>query len=312
MQPGKPMNVPVERNPSSGGVKVAMNRKRVRFTTLLIGLVFVMAIGVVSVSGDTGGLPDVDVSPPQNEVRGDELVVGDIVAEGVRTKDGTCDFDVIKVKTTAPDDGKTRWLGILLDTECRAVVNAKWEGSLETGPQDVVEPLLGVLPAASEPVPESPQPGLANNDDISTPGVRATKTSEQHVFMYGYGGKWDKLTHKYGRLTFSYNGQSATIISQYGSCQGSSPFPWYSWDVDGCYTISVYYGPGSVVWRTGRGDYHCDPAGTFPCNLSNPDGYYHRLYDDEDGYANGTSHCTYWWSGNIASGVSTEILQGCQ
>jgi len=175
----------------------------------------------------------------------------------------------------------------------------------------VIEPLLKVLSNMTYPVPEKSSLDSMSKHGVLEQVTLATKTSEQHVFMYGYGGTWDKLTHKYGRLTFSYDGQSAAISSQSGSCQGSKPLPWYEWVVDQCVLESVNYGPSGVVWRTGRGDYHCDPSGTFPCSLSDPDGYYHNLYDREDGHSDGTSHCSYWWSGTIAAGVSTEILQGC-
>ena len=290
---------------------MAKNHNYTQIAGLFFGLVLMITIATAPVGGQPHGLPPLQSSPPTNEINGNELVVGDIVVTGTRSEGDICDFGAIKVQTTAPGQGKTQWLGIVLDTHCQAVVNAKWVGSLEEGPQDVVKPLLDLLAVASPLVSEQSGPDFVNKNEMSTSGVLATKTSEQHVFMYGYGGTWDKLTHKFGRITFSYNGQSATLSSQSGSCQGSKPFSWYEWVVDGCFLTSVNYGPSNIVWRTGRGDYHCEPPGTFPCNLSNPDGYYHSLYDDEDGHADGTSHCTFWWSGTIVAGVNREILQGC-
>lgn len=81
--------------------------------------------------------------------------------------------------------------------------------------------------------------------------------------------------------------------------------------MDSCVLNSVNNGPSSVVWRTGQGDYYCSPTDTFPCSVSNPDGYYHSLYDREDGHVDGTSHCTYWYTGEIVLNVGREILQGC-
>lgn len=54
------------------------------------------------------------------EVNTDELKVGNLVAEGIRGANGTCDFSGIKVRTTAPGDGKTQWVGIKFDSQCRA------------------------------------------------------------------------------------------------------------------------------------------------------------------------------------------------
>jgi hypothetical protein len=81
--------------------------------------------------------------------------------------------------------------------------------------------------------------------------------------------------------------------------------------VDACVRTLYIPGPASIVAREGRGDYHCDPINIFPCNISNPDGYYHSLYDQENGSGNGSSSCVFWYTGVIVSGVSRQILQGC-
>lgn len=154
---------------------------RARLATLLLGLVF-LALSASPVASDVGS-PPVQGPPPLIEANGDELAVGDLVAQGVRLTDGACEFGGFKVRTTAPGSGRTRWLAILLNPECRAVVNAKWEGSLTEGPRHVIEPLLRVLPSASLSVPEEPQLGLMSEADSSDLSVTATKTSEQLVFM---------------------------------------------------------------------------------------------------------------------------------
>jgi len=283
---------------------------KIKTTSLLLSLVLV-TIGVTPVVGNSRSLPPVEGPPPPVEVNGDELAVGDIVATGIRGEGGDCNIDAVKVRTTAPGQGKTQWLGIVLDTHCRVVVNAKWEGPLTDGPVDVIEPLLRILPV-SPTIPEKPQLDLMSRGGASGLSALACslKTSEQLVFMYGYGGTWDKLTRKTGKLTFCYDGVNATINSQSGTCQGSTPGSW-SWVVDACVTIDVRSGPAPIVWRTGRGDYHCNPPSQFPCNIPAQDGYYHSLYDSEDGHSNGTSHCSFWWTGVIVAGVDRQILQGC-
>lgn len=199
----------------------------------------------------------------------------------------------------------------MLNTECQVVVNAKWEGALDAGPEDVIEQLHKLLTTQTSLVYEETESSLANENGASTVLLTSgIKTSEQHVWMYGYGGTWDQLTHKKGKMTFSYNGSTATITSESGTCQGSSHGSW-SWVVDGCVRDVYEPGPASVVRRGGRGDYHCTPASSFPCNLSNPDGYYHSLYETEYGYSNGSSICYLGSGGNIVAGVTRQILQGC-
>lgn len=268
-----------------------------------------MMVGATPVAGDMGS-PPLQVPPPPIEVNGDLLAVGDIVARAVRGEGGGCDFGTVKVHTTAPGDGRTRWLAIRLDSQCRAVVTAKWEGSLTEGPSHVVEPLLRLLSAASLPIPQELEPSAMSGAGASSLLVAGSKTSEQHVYMYGFGGPGDQLTHKYGRITFSYNGQSATITGAGGSCWGSEHGSW-RWVVDRCTTTDANWGPASNVWIHARGNYHCDPPANWPCNISNPDGYYHSLLDDLHGYADGRSQCFYSWSGVVVFGVGREILQGC-
>lgn len=244
------------------------------------------------------------------EVNREELSVGEIIMEGAFLKDGSCYISPFRVQTTSISSSSI-WLGILLDEQCRVVVNAIWEGSLESGPPDVIKPLLQFLTTETTPLQESSR----SDNSITLGGSSlasplASKTSEQHVYMYGYGGTADQLTHKRGKLTFSYNGVSATLTSESGTCQGSNHGSW-SWVVDSCLRISYVPGPATTVLREGQGDYHCSPAGSFPCNLSNPDGYYHSLVDEEDGHANGISHCYFSYSGNIVAGVKRQIVQGC-
>ena len=131
----------------------------------------------------------------------EKLALGDVVAEGVRNMDGTCQIDSFQMRTETPKDGSTRWLGIRIDTEnCRAVVNALWEGALEEGPNDVIEPLLNLLPSSGVPHAEQPQQGPVGDNGVSMVNC---KTSQIRVFMYGYGGTGDRLTYKHGTLEWN-------------------------------------------------------------------------------------------------------------
>jgi hypothetical protein len=130
------------------------------------------------------------------EINRDDLEMGEVIFTGNFDRDGNCKIDTFKIQTTAPGNSDNQsWLGIMLDAvQCRALVNARWEGAIENGPSEVIDPLLSLQ----------------------------TLDSEQLVFMYGYGGTGDKLTRKTGKITFCYDGTNATITSQSGTCQGSN------------------------------------------------------------------------------------------
>ncbi len=51
-----------------------------------------------------------------------------------------------------------------------------------------------------------------------------------------------------------------------------------------------------------RGDYHCSPRSSFPCNPSSPDGYDHSLYVHVVGWSNGRGHCWHDYTGDIVAG----------
>lgn len=281
-------------------------KKAVSMAIAMFMVMTTVAVPVFAAQGDSTMLRS-------KEVNTDELKVGDLVGEGIRGVNDTCDFSALKVRTTAPGDGKTQWVGIKFNPQCRAVINAKWHGSLEEGPRDIIEPILKTMPNMTPQVTQ--ELPFVRTDGVPTLSATAgTKTSEQRVYTYGYGTPWfDVLTEQKGKITFSYDGTNARQSDiWWTSCWGAdhSSLGW-KWVVDSCSITSLNTGPSSVVWQTGRGNYHCDPAGNFPCNLSDPDGYYHSLYTDEDGHADGTSHCTYWYSGNIVLGPGREVLQGC-
>lgn len=267
---------------------------------LLLSMAFVTVVSAV---------PSTDGNAKQ--INTDDLKVGDIVAEGTRSTDGLCNFDDFKVSTTAPGDGKTNWVSIKFDKQCRAIIKAKWHGSLEEGPRDVIYPILNSMPAMAKQVTQEPTSLETNGAGlIATTG---TKTSQQRVYTYGYGSPWfDVLTRQIGTITFSYNGSKATITSSstdYYGADWTNSLGW-KWIVDSKME-SKNVGPANIVWMTSRGAYHCNPAGQFPCSISDPDGYYHSLYTDEDGQADGTSHCTFWKTGIVVFGPNRDILQGC-
>lgn len=281
-------------------------RKIIYMGTLLTTIV------VVFLAMTTGAIPTANGNAKNNkEINTDNYKVGDIIAEGTRGTGDLCNFDDFKVKTTASDDGKTNWVSIKFDKQCRAIIKAKWHGSLEEGPQDVIEPILNSTPAMT--IQDTQEPALLETKRVALSATTGSKTSQQSVYTYGYGSPWfDVLTKQVGTLTFSYDGTNARKIShstQYYGADWTSYFGW-KWVLDSGLE-SVNQGPSPSVWLTSRGSFHCSPSSTFPCSISDPDGYYHSLYTDESGYADGTSYCIFWKTGNVVLGPNRDILQGC-
>jgi hypothetical protein len=139
------------------------------------------------------------------------------------------------------------------------------------------------------------------------------KTVKQHFFTYGFGGAaFDKLTHIWSSMTYCYNGFDVWGTSTTGSaCGGTNEVSW-AWVNDLCiYSSQSLIESTSSVWSTVRGDFHCSPDASFPCNLSDPDGYHHRLFARVAGYISGHSGCTNWWDGHIVLGPEMEIVSGC-
>lgn len=257
-------------------------------------------------------------------VEREQIQVGDTIARGELSESG-CRLPAFGIRAEIlPGDGVEKWTAVRVEPDCSVVVTGKWDGDLSDGPQDLrvidaisIREILGG--GKSDPVDEGTAPeGTSNStkSDGYVPesgggvSIQACETSYQHVFNYGYGGTWDSLTHKNGQLDFCYTGTTVSMTSQWGNCEGSSPAWWYDWVVDGCW-LDSYSTASYEVWRTGKGSYHCSPPGTSPCSISSPDGYYHSLFENEDGHPDGVSHCTYWSSGQTTAGVSNEILQGC-
>ena len=273
--------------------------QRGRLITAAVVALFAQASAVGTAGA--GGPSERDLNTP---------AVGHVVAEGFRTSPDACLFESVEPLPLAAN-GEMEWIAIAVDDGCTASVAARWEGSLADAPFDLNQvPLESDEPSGrttTEAAPTTPAP-------VQSGAVASgCKTSEGVTYMYGFGGTLDKLTNKGGRLSFCWNGTVAWMQSQSGSCWGSDPPGGWYWKVDLCYTStssgSPY--PGQPVWRTGTGNFHCTPATSWPCDLSNPTGYYHWLKDSETGYPNGFSICGFDWGGQVVQGVGAYVVQGC-
>lgn len=61
-----------------------------------------------------------------------------------------------------------------------------------------------------------------------------------------------------------------------------------------------------------KGDFHCSPRSSFPCNIVDPDGYDHTLTTRERKTRGGATVCTAWLTGLDVVGSYQDIIQGCR
>ena len=239
-------------------------------------------------------------APVMADKAGEGLHVGDVVARGALAGGAACSF----VGTPELEQEPGEWVALTLSADCRATVTALWDGTLRDGPPNLaaiaekIDVDTGAIKADSEPVAAA---------------ATVCKTAKELFFTYGGGGAaFDKLTYLWSSLTYCYTDTWVWGTSTSGSgCAGSDHGSW-SWVVDWCLIPSQRLTQStSSVWNQTRGDYHCTPSANFPCNLSNPDGYFHRLWDQVTAYPSGTSRCTHWWDGNVVLGPEAQIISGC-
>jgi hypothetical protein len=84
-------------------------------TALMALVVSAISVSAINAISSAGSISD-----------SGKLEVGDTVAMGVRGPAGGCKFDTINIHTIAPGDGKTQWVGVILDAQkCRTIVNAR-------------------------------------------------------------------------------------------------------------------------------------------------------------------------------------------
>lgn len=252
-----------------------------------------LAVGVL-LGVSAGGFVDTKATVASDE--GSALpAVGTVVARGVPNGAGACSFGVTEASTI--ESGQ--WEALDVGSDCIVTVQSAWTGTLADGPAEyqAVDEDLGV-PAAPA---------------VATAAATTCKLAEEFFFTYGYGGAaLDKLTRLWSAMNYCYNDTYVWGSNDTGSgCAGQNEPSW-NWVVDWCViTAQRFTQSTSSVWSQIRGDYHCTPPSSTPCNLSDPDGYYHSLWDQVTAYPSGHSHCTHWWSGQVVLGPESQIIAGC-
>lgn len=265
-----------------------MNRRRNPFVT--------MAVGTLLSAGLFLATPVLAGGPPRTT----ELQVGQIVARGARNGENACDFSG-STPTTQSSGG---WLVMRVSDDCVVTVTESWKGNLHDGPARFAS-VDDELPAQ-----ESPTSGSG----ASIAAATTCKTAKQLFFTYGFGlAALDKLTKVWTSLTYCYNDSYVWGTSTTGSaCDGTPPGGW-NWVVDQCVVSSQSLSQSQTsVWNERRGNFHCNLPTTFPCYLSTPDGYFHRLWARVTAYDGGSSTCTNRWDGFVVLGPEMQILSGCQ
>ena len=238
-----------------------------------------------------------------------DLSSGNIIANGRKVENG-CQFDPMDMTLIKTEEGTGEWIIYSVDDMCNIIVDARWSGTI----QDAPEPFREML---SEEELQGKRL-IAQEDDKNSKFINTSFTSsstcETHqntVRTYGYGGVADKLTELTGWIVACRNSSGSFVSgSNNGSCWAATWTPTWNWTIDGC----VKYGFELQSWTVAgqqRGDYHCTPPNNSPCNLSNPDGYYHSLYLSQRVYSSGNASCTRSASGNYVQGPWGYNLQGC-
>lgn len=226
----------------------------------------------------------------------DLLVDGNLIVQGIPVPGG-CGFDLPTLRIPAGGTA-TRWVSVEFTDGCQALFRSGLPADLLGGGKGLLEP--------------ERQREVVKVFWIGPPPAAPCKTVEQTVYMYGWGGKWDRLTEKHGKLHFCWDGTNAWMDTQDGDCNAPNTLSvWWTWVVDDCLETSVTAGPAPSVERWGRGVYHCDARTMWPCSAATPDGYDHNLNDAERSWKDGMGECFFTWTGTIVSGVNHTIASGC-
>ena len=252
---------------------------------------------------NNGGISAVSSSADKIDVS--TLSVGNIIAKGKRDTESNCVFDSnLTMYANIRDDNKTQWLAVEIDGQCQAIVYAKWNGQLEQGPLQFISPREYTTVTVNTPQ-------VVTSAAVSGICGHSSETNEQYIITYGYPGPFDELTRHTSRLTYCYDGVNAQTTALSSTCSAATWPPGYDWVVDECKITANNSGPSGSISGSTKGKFHCDAPTTFPCNLSNPDGYFHTINSTLTGNNNGISNCTWSWSGQVVRGPTRYIVQGC-
>jgi hypothetical protein len=239
---------------------------------------------------------------------GDVLEVGGVVTSADISNQDRCSFPQnVMMRTAAPVDDVTKWVILSFNDNCNAIINAKWKGDLTNSPLTLSNELsINAAEIQSTSTSES----WSDEVVAASPNV-SFETNEQYIITYGYPGPYDELTRHTERMTYTYDGKKAQISALGAYCNAATWPPGYDWVTDRCTITGKNSGPSSTISGSTSGSYHCDSPKSFPCNISNPDGYYHTLNSTIQGNNNGLSTCTFSMSGQIVRGPNRYIVQGC-
>lgn len=243
------------------------------------------------------------------EIRVDKLASGDRIAIGKKVEGG-CQFEPMDLTIE-----KGQWVAYVADEACNLILDSRWSGTIKNAPEHLKKFVDKAEPEGFEVVAQ----GVSSQNNSAEQGsqgnvMAATVTCQTHsnvVLTYGGGGLADELTKLTGWIEACKDGAGSFVSGSYGgTCWAATWPPSWDWVIDSC----TKYGFELQSWTVAgqeRGDYHCGPTNVFPCNVSNPDGYYHSLYLSQRAYSGGSAYCTRSASGSYVFGPWGYNIQGC-
>lgn len=271
---------------------------------------------VVSIAPAASSETPPDPNAPPTEVSVDQKQVGAVLERGELSANGqACTFEGDRIFSTEKT-GEEHWQVFEITDDCELVLAQRWIGTIADAPpglEEVVERIIEAESNSEEPSQER-APKLKTAGFVFGGEFLAAETCQEHkqkLYTNGYGGPTDQLTKLYSGAGICTNGSTAEIEWHSRSCYATNPPGSWTWVVDSCTTTSIKYGPASYVYKTDLGAFHCSPPGSFPCNLSSPDGYYHTMYARIRAWGSGTVTCDWWWGGQTVLGPYRQILLGC-
>ncbi|HSO49626.1 MAG TPA: hypothetical protein VLS86_03695, partial [Acidimicrobiia bacterium] len=245
-----------------------------------------------------------------------EFDAGDVALETVLAKgvkDGqTCQFGNLEVSQNA-GGLRTNWAVIRIDDSCEVSVAARWRGSLSDRPAAIL-PELEDSETHTKSFTETVEVrrGDDRGKDTSQAVMAASScsTHKQQIIHYGFGGPLDVLTKLIGTMVACENATTFTSVSHTGSCVATNPPGGWTWVVERCYSGGVI-ATSTTAQTIEKGDFHCSPRASFPCNAVNPDGYDHTLRTVEQKARGGGALCFVSLTGLDVVASYKDIIQGC-
>ncbi|GIU92582.1 MAG: hypothetical protein KatS3mg011_1488 [Acidimicrobiia bacterium] len=276
-------------------------------------VLIVLATAVaLATAGAASATPDqAEATPASTDlvIDAQSAPIGAVLGRGDRVGD-SCRFGELEVSQEAAGRDSV-WAAIRVNKRCEVSVIARWTGALIDRPAGVLSQVedAGLVEATFSK--EGGPAGQTNQSLGTTLAAASCSTHEQQIIHYGYGGPTDRLTRLVGKMVACENATTFTSVSQTGTCYATDPPGGWTWVIERCYSGGAWY-TSTTAQTIEKGDFHCSPRSSFPCNIVDPDGYDHTLTTKERKTRGGSTVCTAWLTGLDVVGSYQDIIQGCR